>query len=227
MPMILLVEDELTMVAALRDAFQHHGFSVKTATDGETGIHVALREQPDLVILDVMLPDLEGFEVCRRLREQGFSAPIVMLTARSEEVDRIVGLEIGADDYVTKPFSMRELIARVKAHLRRVSRDTAAPSQCSFGDVRVDFRKLTLLRDGRSVPMTSTEWSILQCLAEHRNEIVTREQILNHVWGYETYPDSRTVDTHILNLRHKLEADPRNPRLILTVHGLGYKFIEE
>ena len=163
--------------------------------------------------------------MCRLLRARGFSAPIVMLTARSEEVDRVVGLEIGADDYVTKPFSTRELVARVKAHLRRVSRDTANPSQYSFDDVHVDFGKFTILREGQSIPMTSTEWSILQLLVERRNEVVTREQILNHVWGYETYPDSRTVDTHILNLRHKLERDPRNPRFILTVHGIGYKFI--
>lgn len=225
MPLILLIEDELTMATALQDAFEHHGYSVKIARDAETGLQLALSEHPDLILLDVMLPDQDGFEVCRLLRARGFSAPVVMLTARSEEVDRVVGLEIGADDYVTKPFSTRELLARVKAHLRRASHNTAGLAQCSFGDVHVDFVKVTITREGRSVPMTSTEWSILQFFAEHRNEVVTREQILNHVWGYETYPDSRTVDTHILNLRHKLEADPRNPRFFLTVHGLGYKFV--
>jgi DNA-binding response OmpR family regulator len=227
MPMILVIEDELTMTRALQDAFEHHGYSVKIARNGEAGLRLALSEHPDLILLDVMLPGQDGFDVCRLLRADGFSAPIVMLTARSEEVDRVVGLEIGADDYVTKPFSMRELVARVKAHLRRASHKTAGLPQCSFGDVHVDFSKVTITRGGRSVPMTSTEWSILQLFAEHRNEVVTREQILNHVWGYETYPDSRTVDTHVLNLRHKLEVDPRNPRYILTVHGLGYKFIGE
>ncbi len=225
MPKILLVEDEQAMVRALQDAFEHHGYSVKTAGDGETGLQLAHSEQPDLILLDIMLPGQDGFEVCRRLRAEGFAAPILMLTARSEEVDRVVGLEIGADDYVVKPFSTRELLARVKAHLRRPSNAPPSVTPCNFGDVSVDFAGSVVTRAGMPVELTSTELTILRLLVERRNEVVSREQILNHVWGYDTYPESRTVDTHILNLRHKLEADPRKPRHILTVHGLGYKFV--
>lgn len=225
MPKILLVEDEQAMVSALQDAFEHHGYSVKTAGDGETGIELAHREQPDLILLDVMLPGQDGFETCRRLRAAGFAGPILMLTARSEEVDRVVGLEIGADDYIVKPFSMRELVARVKAHLRRPSNSPSPVTRYTFGDVTVDFAGSRVTRNGVPVDLTSTELTMLKLLVEKKNEVVSREQILNHVWGYETYPESRTVDTHILNLRHKLEADPRKPRFILTVHGLGYKFV--
>lgn len=225
MPKILLIEDEQAMVTALQDAFEHHGYSVKIAGDGETGLQLAHSEQPDLILLDVMLPGQDGFEVCRRLRAEGFAAPILMLTARSEEVDRVVGLEIGADDYIVKPFSTRELLARVKAHLRRSSRAPSSVTRCNFGDVSLDFVGSTVTRGGMPVELTSTELTILKLLVEKKNEVVSREQILNHVWGYETYPESRTVDTHVLNLRHKLEEDPRKPRFILTVHGLGYKFV--
>jgi DNA-binding response OmpR family regulator len=225
MPKILMIEDEQAMARALQDAFEHHGYAVKIAGDGETGLRLAHSEQPELILLDIMLPGQDGFEVCRRLRAEGFSAPILMLTARSEEVDRVVGLEIGADDYIVKPFSTRELLARVKAHLRRPSHAPSSVTRCNFGDVSVDFAGSKVTRGGIPVDLTSTELTILKLLVEQRNAVVSREQILNHVWGYETYPESRTVDTHILNLRHKLEADPRKPRHILTVHGLGYKFV--
>jgi DNA-binding response OmpR family regulator len=225
MPTILLIEDEEAMLRGLRDAFEHHGYHVVTAEDGEAGLELVEREQPDLIVLDVMLPGMDGFDVCRELRKRGFSAPILILTARGEEVDKVVGLEIGADDYITKPFSTRELLARVKAHLRRAAEKTPKLSACTFGDVKVDFAKLKASRKGKPLDLTSTEFSLLQLLIEHRNEVVSREQILNKVWGYETYPDSRTVDSHILNLRQKLESDPHNPEYIITVHGLGYKFV--
>ena len=225
MPLILLIEDEQAMAQALQDAFNHHGYELKIAGDGETGLRIALEEQPDVILLDVMLPGRDGFEVCRLLRERGCSVPIVMLTARSEEVDRVVGLEIGADDYVTKPFSTRELLARVKAHMRRSAQAPQISSECVFGDVKVNFSKSTATRSGKPVELTSTELAVLKFLVNRKDEVVSRDQLLNHVWGYETYPDSRTVDTHILNLRHKLEDNPRRPRFILTVHGIGYKFV--
>jgi DNA-binding response OmpR family regulator len=225
MPTILLVEDERSMAEGLRDALEHHGYSVKIAGDGETGLRIAQTEAVNLVVLDVMLPGIDGFEVCRRLRERTFPGAILMLTARSEEVDRVVGLEIGADDYVVKPFSTRELVARIKAHLRRSSITSPSVSKVEFGDVKVDFAGSTVKRGGKLVDLTSTELTILRLLVERKNEVVSREQIMNAVWGYDTYPESRTVDTHVLNLRHKLEANPQKPRFLLTVHGLGYKFV--
>ena len=226
MAKILLIEDEPALRNALQDAFEHHGYSVIIAEDGETGLRKADTERPDLVILDVMLPGIDGFEVCMKLRSSGFTAPVLMLTARSEEVDRVVGLEIGADDYIIKPFSTRELLARIKAHLRRASGDIPSdPVKFTFSNIEVDFAGLSVKRDGAPISLTSSEMTILRLLAERKNEVVSREQIMNEVWGYESYPESRAVDMHILNLRHKLEADPKNPKHILTVHGLGYKFI--
>lgn len=227
MPTILLVEDEQAMADGLRDALEHHGYTVRVAPDGETGLHLARTVHPNLVVLDVMLPGQDGFEICRQLRSERFAAPIIMLTARSEEVDRIVGLEIGADDYVVKPFSTRELLARVKAHLRRQANASPMITHCTFGDVIVDFAAATASRAGQPVDLTSTELAILRLLVEKENEVVSREQIMNYVWGYESYPESRTVDTHVLNLRHKLEKDPRKPRFILTVHGVGYRFTDD
>jgi DNA-binding response OmpR family regulator len=226
MAKILLIEDESALRRALQDALEYHGYSILVAENGETGLKIAEKDKPDLIILDVMLPGLDGFEVCIRLRSSGFSAPVLMLTARSEEVDRVVGLEIGADDYITKPFSTRELVARVKAHLRRSSNDVSIiAGRYTFRDVVVDFAGSAVIRKGVSIPLTSSELAILRLLVERKNEVVSREQIMNTVWGYESYPESRAVDMHILNLRHKLEADPQKPRHILTVHGLGYKFI--
>lgn len=225
MPAILLIEDEEAMLRGLRDAFEHHGYRIVTADDGEVGLELVEKEQPDLIVLDVMLPGMDGFDVCRELRKRGYSAPILMLTARGEEVDKVVGLEIGADDYITKPFSTRELLARVKAHLRRSAEKTPKLSEYQFGDVKVNFAKFKAFKKGKPIDLTSTEFSLLELLIEHRNDVVSREQILNKVWGYETYPDSRTVDSHILNLRQKLESDPHKPEHILTVHGLGYKFV--
>jgi two-component system alkaline phosphatase synthesis response regulator PhoP len=225
MAKILLIEDEQALRRALQDALEYHGYSVITAADGVKGLQLAESESPDLIILDIMLPGLDGFEVCARLRASGFYAPVLMLTARSEEVDRVVGLEIGADDYIVKPFSTRELMARVKAHLRRSSNVVStSPSRCSFGDVVVDFAGSSVIRGGKAIPLTSTELTILRLLVERKDEVVSRDQIMNVVWGYESLPESRAVDTHILNLRHKLEANPGKPRYLITIHGLGYKF---
>ncbi len=227
MARILLIEDEEAMLKGLQDAFEHHGFNTIVARDGETGLKLAEQDEPDLIVLDVMLPGMDGFEVCRALRKRGVAVPILMLTARSEEIDKVVGLELGADDYMTKPFSPRELIARVKALLRRTKNNVQPIDQFEFGNVKVDFTKLKASKNGKPVELTSTEFSLLRLLIKHQNETVTREQILNKVWGYETYPNSRTVDNHILNLRQKLEANPGKPEYILTVHGLGYKFVGE
>lgn len=224
MATILLIEDEEAMVKGLRDAFEHHGYHVVTAQDGEAGLQLVEKEQPDLIVLDVMLPGVDGFDVCRAIRKGNISIPILMLTARAEEVDKVVGLEIGADDYITKPFSTRELLARVKAHLRRATEKGQTPEQYEFGDVKVDFARFKAFKNDERIELTSTEFSLLQLLIIRRNEVVTREQILNEVWGYEAYPDTRTVDNHILNLRQKLEINPHKPEYILTIHGLGYKF---
>jgi DNA-binding response OmpR family regulator len=219
MPTILLVEDEYSMRVALEDAFRHYGYEVMSEPDGEAGLKSAEEKKPDLVILDVMLPHMDGFEVCKQLRQHGFMNPILMLTARSQEVDKVIGLELGADDYVTKPFGDRELLARVKALLRR------APHEPSFGAVDLDFTHFTAEKNGRSLSLTSTEFSLLHLLISQKGKVLTREELLNKVWGYEFFPQSRAVDNHILRLRQKLEDDPNHPRHILTIHGLGYKFV--
>ena len=226
MPTILLVEDEYPMRVALEDAFRHYGYEVVSASDGEAGLKLVEEKKPDLVILDVMLPHMDGFEVCKQLRQQGFMKPILMLTARSQEVDKVIGLELGADDYVTKPFGDRELLARVKALLRRASPNATEPEIYRFGSVVIDFTHFTAEKDNRSIQLTSTEFSLLSYLVSQKGKVVTREDLLNKVWGYDFFPQSRTVDNHILRLRHKVEDDPNHPRHILTIHGLGYKFVD-
>ena len=226
MPIILIVEDEYSMRVALEDAFRHYGFEVVSASDGESGLKLAEEGKPDLIILDVMLPRIDGLEVCKQLRQRGFLKPILMLTARSQEVDKVIGLELGADDYVTKPFNDRELLARVKALLRRASKNAPEPEVYRFGSVVIDFTHFTAEKNNKSLQLTSTEFSLLQYLVSQKGKVVTREDLLNKVWGYEFFPQSRTVDNHILRLRQKLEDDPNHPRHILTIHGLGYKFVE-
>lgn len=225
MPTILLIEDEQGLAQGIIDAFQFHNYTVLHAASGGEGIGLATERIPDAIILDLMLPDVDGFEVCRTLRAEGLNTLILMLTSRSDEVDRVVGLEIGADDYITKPFSMRELIARVKAHLRRTSVHEQKSIKFHFGNFRIDFQKFRAYKDDEELTLTSTEFSLLELLIEHKNEVVTREDIMNQVRGYEYYPNSRTVDNHIMNLRQKIESDPHKPEHILTVHGIGYKFV--
>lgn len=225
MSTILIVEDDETMLKGLRDAFEHNGFKVLSAIDGESGMQIAETGEPEIILLDVMLPRIDGFDVCRMLRKRGFTIPIIMLTARSEEIDKVVGLEIGADDYVTKPFSTRELLARVKAHLRRTSEKMLTLDSYEFGNVILDFTAFKTIKNKKQIDLTSTEYSLMKVLIKHRNEVVPREKILNEVWGYDSYPSSRTVDNHILNLRQKLEDNPQKPEYIHTIHGLGYKFV--
>lgn len=226
MPVILIVEDEYAMRVGLEDAFKHSGYDVRSAPDGETALKLVDEHKPDLVILDVMLPGVDGFEVCKRLRTKGFLRPILMLTARSQEIDKVVGLELGADDYVTKPFNDRELLARVKALLRRASQNAPEFEVHRFGSVVLDFTHFTARKDNQPLQLTSTEFSLLQYLISQKGNVVTREDLLNKVWGYEFFPQSRTVDNHILRLRQKLEDDPNHPRHILTIHGRGYRFVD-
>ena len=225
MSTVLIVEDDETMLKGLRDAFEHNGYIVFAANDGESGMQIAESNEPDIIILDVMLPRTDGFDVCRTLRKRGVITPIIMLTARAEEIDKVVGLEIGADDYVTKPFSTRELLARVKAHLRRTTEKILSLEHYEFGNVTLDFAAFKTFKNKKQIDLTSTEYSLMKVLIKHRNEVVPREKILNEVWGYDSYPSSRTVDNHILNLRQKLEDNPQKPEYIHTIHGLGYKFV--
>jgi DNA-binding response OmpR family regulator len=222
---ILVVEDEPNMVVGLRDNFEFEGYEVITARDGVEGLQLALEESPDLVVLDVMMPRMSGLEVCKQLRAQRASIPIIMLTARGQEVDKVVGLELGADDYVTKPFSIRELLARVKAVLRRTSVLPKELDQHTFGDVEVDLRRCRVLRSGKALDVSSKEFELLKYFICHAGETLSRHQLLEDVWGYEHYPTTRTVDTHLVRLRQKLEPNPEQPQYFLTVHGTGYRFV--
>jgi len=224
-PRILLVEDEPGLVLTLADRLASEGYQVETAADGEQGLAKASAGGFDLIILDVMLPRLSGFELCRRLRHGGIDTPILMLTARTQVVDKVVGLKIGADDYVTKPFDMMELLARVEALLRRAPPRTAKTSETyRFGCVEVDFRKAEVLKNGRPVALSAREYALLRYLIEHRGAALSREELLEKVWGYEPDVTTRTVDVHVAWLRQKLEDNPKYPQFILTVRGLGYKF---
>jgi DNA-binding response OmpR family regulator len=223
---ILIVEDQKDLADGLEVNFTKEGFSVLKAETGEAAIGKALKEDPDLIILDIMLPGISGLDVCRELRKKALDMPIIMLTAKADEIDRVVGLEVGADDYVTKPFGIRELIARVHAHLRRRhSRQAQKVTRYRFGKVELDFEKYEATMKGEPIDLSQKEYEILRCFIHHRGEVVTRDRLLNEAWGYESYPTTRTVDTHILKLRKKIEEDPGNPRFLLSVHGEGYKFV--
>ena len=224
---ILIIEDEQDLARGLEINLTREGYRVLKAASGEAGVGLAIKENPNLIILDIMLPGMSGLDVCRELRHKVFAAPIIMLTAKSEEVDRVVGLEIGADDYVTKPFSVRELQARIRVQLRHQPPRSSEnlPRYC-FDDVDVDFEKCRTTRKGAAVELTAKEYELLRLLIRCRGEVVGRERMLNEVWGYEAYPTTRTVDNHILKLRQKLEDDPANPRHILSIYGEGYKFVD-
>jgi DNA-binding response OmpR family regulator len=222
---ILIIEDEPAMVEGLRDNFEYEGYDVISAGDGVAGLDRALTDDPDLVVLDVMMPRMSGLDVCKQLKAKRPALPIIMLTARGQEIDKVVGLELGADDYVTKPFSIRELMARVKAVLRRVSPPASAPDLYRFSDVEVNIRGNQVLRAGAQVDLSAKEFALLAYFVSHPGETLSRDRLLDAVWGYENYPNTRTVDTHIVHLRQKLEPNPEEPRFILTVHGSGYKFV--
>ena len=228
MSLILIVEDDAAILRGLADNLKFESYEVLTAGNGEAGLQLAREKKPDLIVLDLMLPKLSGYEVCRKLRGEGNQTPILMLTARGEEADRVLGLDLGADDYVTKPFSVRELLARVRALLRRTQPARAGlPDTLAFGDVEIDFRSWEARRAGKPLEMTRKEFSVLRLLAARAGEVVTRDELLNEVWGYENYPNTRTVDNHIAGLRAKLEPDPAQPRYLRTMHGVGYKFVTE
>jgi two-component system alkaline phosphatase synthesis response regulator PhoP len=222
---ILLVEDEPGLRLTLRDRLCSEGYSVSVSADGEEGFQLATSESFDLILLDLMLPKKSGFELCEELRRKGFATPILMLTARDQIIDKVRGLKIGADDYLTKPFEMLELLARIEALLRRVHRiGPTEQLQYQFGSVLVDFRKTQVLRNGTPLVLSAKEFQLLRFLIENRGATVSREQLLQEVWGYTSTPFTRTVDVHVAWLRQKIEEDPKQPHWILTVHGLGYQF---
>jgi len=221
---VLIIEDEPGLVLTLTDRLKAEGYTVASAADGRSGLERATRERWDVILLDVMLPGASGFDVCRDLRQRGVTTPIIMLTARGQVVDKVVGLKLGADDYVTKPFEMAELLARVEAHLRRVPATPHPTEGYAFGDVRVDFRKAEATRDGQPIELSAREFQLLRYFLEHRGATLTREELLNEVWGYNSMPSTRTVDVHVAWLRQKIEPNSRHPQFILTVHGMGYKF---
>ncbi|MEK7730046.1 MAG: response regulator transcription factor, partial [candidate division KSB1 bacterium] len=214
------------MAAGLADNLAFEGYDVHVETNGETGLHYALTQPVDLILLDLMLPKLPGYEVCKALRAKGNVTPVIMLTAKGQEIDKVLGLELGADDYVTKPFSLRELLARIHAQLRRHTPNAnQLAEQFRFGEVVLDFKHYRATKAGDEVELTAKEFEILRFLISHRGATVKRADLLDKVWGLEEYPTTRTVDNHILKLRKKVERDPANPEFIITVHGIGYKFL--
>jgi DNA-binding response OmpR family regulator len=226
MSRILVVEDDPAILRGLADNLKFESYEVLTAGDGEAAYRLLRETKPDLLILDLMLPRMSGYELCRKARSEGITTPILMLTARGEEADRVLGLDLGADDYVTKPFSVRELLARVRAILRRgAGPPKAMPDDLRFDDVVVDFRRYEARKGETALEMTRKEFGVLRLLAARAGEVVSREELLNEVWGYENYPSTRTVDNHIASLRSKIEEDPAQPRRLLTVHGVGYKLL--
>ncbi len=225
MSRILVVEDDAAILRGLRDNLESESHEVLTARDGETGYRLVHEQNPDLVILDLMLPKLGGYELCHKVRTEGVTVPILMLTARGEEADRVHGLNLGADDYVTKPFSVRELLARVRALLRRAQPPTALPDKLRFDDVEVDFRRYEATRGGEPLEMTSKELGVLRVLAGRAGEVVTRDELLQEVWDSRHDPTTRTVDNHVATLRAKIEKNPSQPEHLLTVYGVGYKLV--
>ncbi|HEX5759056.1 MAG TPA: response regulator transcription factor [Thermoanaerobaculia bacterium] len=224
MPSVLIVEDDEAMSVALRDGFEYEGYSVTLAKDGEAGLELATAGTPDLVVLDVMLPRMTGLDVCKQLRAGGSGVPIIMLTARGQEIDKVIGLKLGADDYVTKPFGFMELMARAEAVLRRASGQATALDGYRFGELAVDFRRHEATKCGAPLELSPREFQLLAFFIQHRGEVVTRETLLDAVWDYNSIPFTRTVDMHIAKLRKKVEDEPGDPKWIVTVHRLGYKF---
>jgi two-component system alkaline phosphatase synthesis response regulator PhoP len=224
MPKVLIVEDDEAMATALSDGFAYEQFTVTVARDGLRGLKLALESFPDLIVLDVMLPKMSGLDICKRVRAERNVVPIIMLTARGQEIDKVLGLKTGADDYITKPFSFMELMARVEAVMRRSRTPAKQIRTFRFGDVEVDFRSCEARKAGKPIQVSARELRLLAFLVERRGEVLSREQLLHGVWGYEEDSLSRTVDVHIAKLRRKIEDKPADPRHIVTVHGLGYKF---
>jgi DNA-binding response OmpR family regulator len=224
MQKILIVEDQVDLANGLEINLKKEGYKVLKTGTGEEAIQMAIRDLPDLIILDIMLPGISGLDVCRELRQKSIKIPIIMLTAKSEEVDRVIGLELGADDYITKPFSLRELLARIRVCLRRQPQQADIP-RYRFGNVEIDFEKYRVTVRNKPVEMTQKEVELIRYMIRNRDTVLSRDRLLDEVWGYDSYPTTRTVDTHILKLRKKLEDDPANPKYILSVYGGGYKFV--
>ncbi len=225
MPRILIIEDEPDMRRGLLDNLEFENYEIEATANGTEGLRLAQKEKFDLIILDLMLPGMDGMDVCRKLKESGSTTPIIMLTARGAEEDKIAGLEVGADDYITKPFSLKELLARVKAILRRSTQQQLPLEEYTFDGFVIDFNKYKATYNGQPLDLSPREFEMLRLFIENEGNVVTREQFLEHVWGYTTMPSTRTVDNHIAKLRQKIEKDPENPQHIVTVHRMGYKFI--
>ncbi|MEQ9264487.1 MAG: response regulator transcription factor [Balneolaceae bacterium] len=224
---ILLVEDEAGLVMTIKDRLEEERYEVDSATDGDEGYQKASKDDYDLIILDLMLPKKGGLDICRDLRQNGIHTPIIMLTAKGQVIDKVLGLKLGADDYMQKPFEMMELLARVEVQLRKQKKkeEKNSPNEFEFGDVQIDFKKMTVSRNGDELSLSAKEFQLLKFLVENEDGILTRDQLLNEVWGYDALPSTRTVDVHIAWLRQKLEEDSRYPKHILTVHGFGYRFL--
>lgn len=226
MSKVLLVEDEEGLIITLSDRLQSEGFDVVVARDGEEGSYLATNKRFDLIILDIMLPKKNGFDVCRDLRKEGNNTPILMLTAKGETIDKVLGLKLGADDYLTKPFEIMELLARVEALLRRSPQTSNKSSEIfNFGNVEVDFKRAEVLKNNSEIDLSAMEFKLLHFLIVNRGNVHSRDELLDAVWGYDAMPTTRTVDVHIAWLRQKLEPNPKHPKFIQTVHGLGYKFV--
>jgi DNA-binding response OmpR family regulator len=223
---ILIVEDEEKMVSLLKDNLEFENYQVSSAKDGKEGLDKIRNSVFDLILLDVMMPNLSGFDVCKQIRADGITTPVIMLTAKGEEIDKVLGLELGADDYMTKPFSLRELLARIKAIMRRTQNSTAGKERCKIGKLDVNFSSYDAFENDTQIPLTHREFDVLKYLWHHKNSTVSRDDLLTTIWQMDDGITARTVDNFILHLRQKIEFNPSHPRHILTVHGIGYKFIE-
>lgn len=226
MTKILLVEDDPAIRLAITESLVDENYTVDEANNATEAFKKLYEKKYDLILLDLVLPDMDGIELCNKLRNEDIKVPIIMVTSRKDEIDKIIGLEIGADDYITKPFSMRELLARIKALLRRVSFDSGNLSKISFGNVSVDFKKFEALKDGKPIKISATEFRVLHYFIQHEGEVISRDRFLDDVWGYDSFPTTRTVDNFILSLRKKIEDNPAEPRHLITVHKIGYKFVK-
>ena len=226
MKQILVIEDDSSILRVLKDSLKFEGYNVMAASDGKKGFDLALRKEIDMLLLDIMLPGMSGYEICTRLKLERPEIPIIMITARGAEMDKVSGLDVGADDYVTKPFSMQELLARMRAVFRRYNLGANIPDQITFGNVTFDFKKFQAFVSGTEIKLSSKEFAIMKFLIQHKGDVVHRHDLLEEVWGYDVMPTTRTVDNFMLELRKKIEEDPSDPKHILTIRGVGYKFVD-
>lgn len=226
MKKILIIEDDPAIRTGLRESLTSEGYTVSEADTGNSGFDIASKNNFDLIVLDLILPGKDGIEICKDLRSDGVKTPIIMVTSRKEEIDKILGLEIGADDYVTKPFSIRELLARVKALIRRSTYEPGDIEEVAFADLIINFKNQEMLKGATQLKLSATEYRILHYFIDHEGEVISRDKFLDEVWGYDSYPTTRTVDNYILSLRKKIEDDPANPKHLVTIHKVGYKFVK-